>query len=186
MKTWRRTLNPPHTTRHLAVTRSLTMNTTDLELPLNIIEATPADAEEILALQKKAFLSQAKIYNNYQLPPLTQSLTSIKQEFNAATFLKAVTHEQILGAVRFILNRATVSIERLVVEPSYQNYGIGTRLLEAVESRCPKRANLRLFTGNKSKNNIRLYEKLGYRETKRQTTDQGITLVHLEKKRGLQ
>lgn len=153
----------------------------DLELPFTIIEATAADAEAILALQKRAFLSQAAIYDNYQLPPLTQSLASIEREFQTATFLKAVHREKILGAVRFMQNGEDVNLERLVVEPSYQNRGIGARLLTAVESRCPKGTNVRLFTGDKSTGNLHLYQKAGYRESYRQTTDQGIVLVHLEK-----
>lgn len=157
------------------------MTDTELIPSLKIIEALPADAATILALQKKAFLSQGAIYSNYELPPLTQSLASIEGEFNAATFLKAVHHERIVGAVRFTGVGDGVAIERLVVEPGYQNRGLGTRLLTAVECRCPKGATLRLFTGSKSTGNLYLYGKLGYRETRRQTTDQGITLVHLEK-----
>lgn len=45
--------------------------------------ASIKDASEILAIQKAAFLGQARIYNNFQLPPLTQNLESIENEFSS-------------------------------------------------------------------------------------------------------
>lgn len=182
MKTWKNKpidIIPSTAARQPA--QALSKEKTDLEQTLNILKALPADAAIILALQKRAFLSQAAIYDNYQLPPLTQTQASIEQDFSAATFLKAVLQERILGAVRYVQVEGTIDIERLVVEPAYQNRGIGTRLLAAVESRCPKGCTLRLFTGDRSSSNLYLYRKLGYNVTSRHTTDQGITLVYLEK-----
>jgi hypothetical protein len=42
---------------------------------------------------------------------------------------------------------------------------------------------LRLFTGEHSHANLRLYRRLGYRETGRQPTPGGYDLVHLSKPR---
>ena len=44
---------------------------------MNIQRATVSDAQEILALQIMAFKSQAELYNDYALPPLSQNITSI-------------------------------------------------------------------------------------------------------------
>jgi len=73
------------------------MNDPDLQISL----ASKNDANEILELQKSAFLGQAAIYNNYELPPLTQTLESIENEFGEKTFLKAVSNGQVIGSVRF-------------------------------------------------------------------------------------
>lgn len=47
---------------------------------ITIIKATKKDAEEILKLQKLAYISEAKIYNDYSIPPLTQTLPEVIDE----------------------------------------------------------------------------------------------------------
>lgn len=144
--------------------------------------ATLDDANKILEIQKAAFLDQARLYNNYQLPPLTQSLESIEKEFNGKTFLKVLLKKRIIASVRFKVRDDNVTIDRIVVEPEYQNQGIGRLLLEEIESRVPDAAAFHLFTGNKSERNIYLYEKMGYKVIKSQLTDQGIKLLYMEKR----
>jgi len=144
--------------------------------------ASKDDALKILEIQKEAFQGQAKIYQNYELPPLTQSLNSITNEFDVKTFLKVTLNDQIIGSVRFEMNGDYVTIDRVVVIPKFQNQGIGTTLLKEIEFRFPNAIAFQLFTGNKSIRNIHLYEKLGYKEIRRETTDQGIELLHMEKR----
>ena len=139
------------------------------------------DAEKILGIQKTAFLGQARIYNNYQLQPLTQSVESIKNEFSGKTFLKALLNDQIIASARFEEIDDYVTIDRLVVQPEYQNQGIGTALLNEIELRTPNAVAFQLFTGNKSDRNIYLYKKLGYKIVKEEYTGEGIELLHMEK-----
>ena len=152
------------------------------ELNFQIEVASKNDAPNILAIQKAAFLGQAKIYKNYELPPLTQNLDSIEKEFEEKTFLKAMIKGEIIGAVRFILTKGCVIIDRIVVKPEYQNKGIGTALLKKIEAIIPNAIAFQLFTGNKSVRNIHLYEKIGYKVIGQDISDQGIELLHLEKK----
>jgi ribosomal protein S18 acetylase RimI-like enzyme len=51
------------------------------------------DAEEILALQKLAYQSEAEIYQDYTIPPLIQTLKEINTEFKNHIFLKAVRED---------------------------------------------------------------------------------------------
>ncbi len=140
------------------------------------------DANKILEIQKAAFLDQVRIYNNYHLPPITQSLESIEKEFNGKIFLKVLLKGQIIASVRFKVSDSYVTVDRIVVEPEYQNQGIGTTLLKEIESRVPNAVAFQLFTGNKSDRNIHLYEKMGYKVIKNQRTDQGIELLYMEKR----
>jgi len=144
--------------------------------------ASVDDADDILKVQKDAFLGQAKIYNNDKLPPLTQSLDSIKNEFKVKTFLKVLLNGKIIASVRFDEKDNFVTIDRVVVIPEYQNKGIGTALLHKIETMSPNAIVFQLFTGNKSARNIHLYEKLGYRIINRKTTDQCIELLHMVKR----
>lgn len=147
---------------------------------MRIENATIHDAEEILALQKEAFLEQARIYGNIPLPALAQSIESIKQEFAGRTFLKAVFDNRIIASVRYDQRDNLVNIHRLIVKPSFQNQGIGTYLMKAVEDRFPHGAIFHLFTGDKSTRNIHLYTKLGYTVIYKENI-QDLVLIHMEK-----
>jgi GNAT superfamily N-acetyltransferase len=74
-------------------------------------------------------------------------------------------------------------IERLAVAPNKQGCGVGTALMRAAETRFPAANRFELFTGHKSAKNLRLYQKLGYREFKRKQLAPHITLVFLQKER---
>jgi hypothetical protein len=65
-----------------------------------ISHAEPKDARAILDLQKLAYQSEARLYNDWSLPPLTQSLESLLDEFGNSTILKAIVAGQIVGSVR--------------------------------------------------------------------------------------
>lgn len=149
---------------------------------VQIQRASVDDAETILHLQKTAFLSQALLYNNFELPPLHQTLLSFQEEFSCKIVLKALVEEKIVGSVRFTQIGDVVAVERLVVAPDYQNQGIGSDLLMKVEEMTPSALGYRLFTGNKSKKNIQLYLKLGYETTRRETSSQHIEILHMEKR----
>lgn len=67
---------------------------------INIRHANVEDAEEILELQKLAYQSEAIIYNDWSIPPLTQTLEEIEEEFAENTFLKACDSDKIVGSVK--------------------------------------------------------------------------------------
>ena len=150
-----------------------------------IERATIKDAEEILDLQKLAYKSEAEIYNDYTIPPLTQTLEEMKLEFENHAFLKALAGGTIIGSVRACMRQKTCLIGRLVVHPGFQNRGVGTMLMNGIE-RCflPQSSRFELFTGHRSKRNICLYRKLGYMEFKDERITDDLTLVYMEKYAG--
>jgi ribosomal protein S18 acetylase RimI-like enzyme len=140
-----------------------------------------SDAQAILGLQRVAYQSEARLYEGTELPPLTESLDEILAEFGQLTFLKAVLGSRIIGSVRACMCGDTCSIRRLIVHPCFQNQGLGTQLLEEAERRFPDARRYELFTGHRSADNIRLYQRLGYRECRREEITAWLTLVYLEK-----
>ncbi len=150
-----------------------------------IQRAVIEDLEDILNLQKIAFQSEAEIYNDYTIPPLTQTLDEIKQEFSYHHFLKAVLNNTIIGSVRAYESEGTCYIRRLVVHPEFQNQGIGTRLMYAIEDSFSNTKRFELYTGHKSLKNQYLYKKLGYSQFKIEVIKNGLKYVYMEKiKRG--
>ncbi|OGQ10499.1 MAG: hypothetical protein A2026_16065 [Deltaproteobacteria bacterium RBG_19FT_COMBO_46_12] len=64
---------------------------------MEIERATVLDAEEILTLQKLAYRSEAEIYNDFNIPPLLQTLESLEKDFEKQFFLKAALSERVKG-----------------------------------------------------------------------------------------
>lgn len=143
--------------------------------------ATIKDAREILDLQKLAYQSEAAIYNDFSIPPLTQTMEGMLNDFQKQAVLKVVVDGRIIGSVRGHLQDGTGYIGRLIVHPDFQNRGMGTRLLKAIEEHLSQAKRYELFTGHKSERNLRLYQKLGYRSFRTETINEGLTQVYLEK-----
>lgn len=133
-----------------------------------IEQATVADAAEILALQKLAYLSEARRYNDYTIPPLTQAIGELVADFDRKTFLKAIEGGRIIGSVNGFMTGEQCHIGRLMVHPELQGRGIGSRLMQAMEAWFAHARIWELFTGELSLENIRLYERLGYRKVRKE------------------
>jgi len=149
---------------------------------MEIERAIISDAEEILSLQKLAYRSEAEIYNDFNIPPLVQTLEIIEKDFENQYFLKAVMDGKIIGSVRAYTKEGTCYIGRLIVHPDFQNRGIGTDLMNEIERIFNTRRRFELFTGDKSERNLYFYQKLGYKIFKKAKITDQTMIVYLEKK----
>ena len=147
-----------------------------------IMEANSMDAENILALQRLAYQSEARLNDDWSIPPLTQALSELEAEFAAKVFLKAVSGDKIIGSVRGWLVSGTCLIGRLIVHPDYQGKGIGTLLMQSLEKAFPHAERFELFTGTRSIDNIRLYQRLGYQSFREEDLSPKVRLVFMEKR----
>jgi ribosomal protein S18 acetylase RimI-like enzyme len=140
------------------------------------------DAGEILTLQRAAYLTEAAAHNDFGLPPLTQTLAELADELADATVTALGIRDsgRLVGAVRVRRSGSVVELGRLIVAPDRQGQGIGTRLLLHAETMHPEASEMRLFTGEHSTANLRLYTRHGYHETSR-TPAGDYQLVHLVK-----
>ena len=132
-------------------------------------------------LQYLAYQSEAKLFGNMDIPPLKQTIEEVYDEFHKGIILKAVDEEGlIIGSVRAYQENGTVYIGKLMVHPKMQKKGIGTKLLLEIENVYPNQ-RYELFTSTKSINNIRLYEKLGYKIFKEEAVSQDLIFVYMRK-----
>jgi GNAT superfamily N-acetyltransferase len=143
--------------------------------------ASLVDAAAILSLQRDAYQDEAKIYDDYAIPPLVQTLEEIATEFGSKVFLKAIDGGELVGSVRGYARGDTVHLERLMVRASRQGRGIGSLLVRELEAMFPQARRFELFTGHKSERNIALYRHLGYAPFRRTRVHPGLELVHLER-----
>jgi len=148
---------------------------------LRVLPADPTDAAAILDLQRRAYQSEAKLYNDWNIPPLRQTIEELVAEFETHLLLKAVSHDGLVGSVRARRDMETIQIGRLIVEPSVQRQGIGSRLLQAVEAAFPEASTFQLFTGSRSVGNLALYKRHGFSVTHETAVSRSVTLVHMSK-----
>lgn len=86
-----------------------------------------------------------------------------------------------MAAVRVELVGDTALLGRLTVPPDRQGNGLGSALLAHAETPLPSEIRaVELFTGERSSANLRLYQRVGYRETHRRPVGD-YQLVHLRK-----
>lgn len=144
----------------------------------------PADAGEVLTVQRAAFVQEALIYGTPAMPPLTQTLPELHAELVDNLGCVAIRDHRIVGAVRARRDGTLLLIGRLAIAPDQQGEGLGSALLAAVEQRgADAGADVaELFTGSLSEANLRLYEREGYVESERVPGDDGIEQVFLRKR----
>ena len=145
--------------------------------------AKAADLPDILDLQYLAYQSEAKLLNNFSIPPLQEKLEALTETFLHGVFLKAVDNNGlVVGSVRGQKKDDTLLIGKLMVRPDFQGQGIGSALLEAIEQVCPM-PRFELFTSDKSLKNLKLYMRCGYVAFREQFQGAGLKLIYLEKTR---
>lgn len=146
-----------------------------------ITKANKTDLSKILELQYLAYQSEAKLFNNQKIPPLTQTLKDVEQDYNKGIILKALNEDNIIiGSVRAYCDTSIIYIGKLMVHPDWQHQGIGTNLLLEVEKIYPNKI-YELFTSSKSENNLRLYKHLGYKIFREEFVSNELSFVYLKK-----
>lgn len=146
-----------------------------------IAQARVRDAEALLKLQYLCYQTEAALYEDYTIAPLTQSLTDLLSEYDTHAILVARLGEEIVGSVRGQLREDACHIGRLIVHPWLQGRGLGTKLLHAMEERFRSATRYELFTGSRSEGNLHLYRKLGYAFLREETVSPQLRLIFLEK-----
>jgi len=143
--------------------------------------ATFRDLDKILVLQRIAYQSEAALIGDYTIPPLTQTICEIQDEFGHTRFLKAEIENRIVGSVRAEVQEGTCFVKRLIVHPDFQNRGIGSSLLTAIEQDYLLVERYELFTGKESKSNHIFYTSRGYCPFKEEHVNEKLTFVYYEK-----
>ena len=99
---------------------------------MRIKEAEFQDLQTILELQKLCYEENAERYNDFNIPPMVQTLEEIQDEFKNNIILKAENVSKIIGSVRAYEKNGICYIGRLIVHPDFQNKGVGAKLMAAI------------------------------------------------------
>ncbi|HEU5483660.1 MAG TPA: tRNA (guanosine(37)-N1)-methyltransferase TrmD [Microlunatus sp.] len=129
-----------------------------------ITRATTADAGELLTLQRAAYVTEGRLHDSFDFPPLTDDLAAAEKLIATTTFLVARRAGRLVGSVfgeRY--GDDGWFIGRLMVAPDLQGAGLGRRLLDLIEDAAPPgTARSVLVTGARSAFNQAFYRRRGY------------------------
>jgi ribosomal protein S18 acetylase RimI-like enzyme len=154
-------------------------------MSVTISAADEQDAEQILKLQYLCYQSEAELYGDYTIEPLTQSLDALRAELTQGRVLVARLGTEVVASVRgSVGDDGVAAIGKLIVHPRMQRHGLGGRLLTAIEDRLRADGEVQRFqlsSGHRSEHNLRLYRRHGYTQLTTERVDDKLTLVTLSK-----
>ncbi|WP_066464356.1 GNAT family N-acetyltransferase [Sanguibacter suarezii] len=135
----------------------------DLDITIGLV--TDEAAGELLTLRRAAFVTEAQVYGDPNIPPLTQTLGELRADLSApgVVTLGAWSGHRLVGSVRVEIEDDKATLGRLAVAPDLQGKGIGTQMMFAVLPHLPEETKeIWVFTGKDSKQNLAMYQKQGY------------------------
>ncbi|MBN1402957.1 MAG: GNAT family N-acetyltransferase [Opitutales bacterium] len=152
--------------------------------PFTVDSARFDELADVLQVQKLAFAREAERTGDWQLPALVQTLEELQDDFASMRIIVARAGAEVVGSVRARIDEnACAQVGRLVVRPDWQKRGVGSALLREIEAALPEARTFRLFTEERSLDNIRLYERNGYAIYARRRESDKVSFVLMEKLR---
>ncbi len=128
-----------------------------------IRNAKESDLTGLLDIQKSAFMRYTEFLSPEQMPPLTETIDGVTEDYRRKNILVAEAEDILAGSIRYSIKGGVCSIERLSVVPELQGNGIGKALVNEVEKRAAKGAHkIYLETGLLASNLMMFYTRLGY------------------------
>ena len=131
---------------------------------LELRPAVPADAAQLLTLQRACWVAEAQDNAMLFLPALTETFDDVVEGLRGWVTWMLWAGHRLVGSVRGRQVGHTWEIGRLMVAEDLRGRGLGRALLDQIEKTAPADiTDFTLFTGAKSVGNLRRYRKAGYR-----------------------
>jgi GNAT superfamily N-acetyltransferase len=141
--------------------------------------ASDADVEAITALVRAAYEHYEPLLGRTPFPMLTEYATAIHEH---EVWVLASAHGAIAAVLELIEEPERLWIENVAVDPGRQGRGLGRALLQFADDEARRRRlpRLGLLTNERYVANIAMYQRYGYRETRREPR-LGTDVIHFEK-----
>ena len=146
---------------------------------LTIRRATPADAAVVREITDLAYASYVPLLGR-KPEPMTADHQAMIAEHEVWLLVDDVAS---LGVLELISEPGCTLIYSVAVRPEQHKRGLGRMLLDWTERQTARARHerIRLYTNALMEDNLRLYARLGYTETRREPY-LGSTLVHMAKR----
>lgn len=136
--------------------------------------------KELLKLQIASYKVEADIINFYEIPPLKDTIDSLKE--CDEIFYGLYIENNIAGIISYKIIENIVDIHRVAVYPQYFRMGIAGELLNFVEGLHSNINKVVVCTGKKNLPAINLYLKNGYKKINDIEVSKGVYLTKFEKR----
>ncbi len=134
----------------------------DADEELRLVQ--PADAGELLTLQRACWVQEQQANPDVDIPALSETLHDVEEWLREWVVLVLRRGGRLVGAARGRTHGTSWDVGRLMVAPDLQGLGLGRRLLAEIEACAPPEVTTyELYTGAGSAENIRMYQRAGYR-----------------------
>lgn len=137
-------------------------------------------ADDLLRLQRLAYGVEAALIGYDAIPTLTEGLTDVQQL--DLHVLGVLVDGRLVAFIGYKRSGRTVSIDRLVVEPSSFRQGYARRLLEYVH-RVENDADFEVSTASANWPAVRLYLSVGYQQ-QCEIDKRGLTIAQFKRLSG--
>lgn len=151
------------------------------DLRIDLVENSRAG--ELLTLRRAAFVTEAQLYDDPNIPALTQTFEELISDLDRSDVvtLGAWFGSRLVGSVRVELQEDRALLGRLSVAPDLRKQGIGTQLLMAILKYLPEETKeVWIFTGQDAKQNLALYDQNGFEQQYDQNVGD-LTYAYLRK-----
>jgi ribosomal protein S18 acetylase RimI-like enzyme len=144
--------------------------------PVSLRRATQADAAAIAGLTREAYGKWVPVIGREPLP-MTVDYDDVVRKHR---FDLLHAGDVLAGLIETVPDGDCLLIVNVAILPAFQGRGLGKRLLLLAEEIATTTglSGLRLYTNALMGENIRLYEKLGYRREREEQRSVG-TVIHM-------
>jgi ribosomal protein S18 acetylase RimI-like enzyme len=151
-------------------------------MALTIQRTSIEEAESLLDIQKKAFYKDWLKYED-PMNPYHESLERLKSKIEEFEYFTIYCDDKIIGGAD-IRKRSEnhYRLNRIYMDPSFQNQGLGYKAIRVLESYFKEAKLWELDTPKDGYGNQHLYEKLGYKKTGEHVVTDKLTLFDYIKK----
>jgi len=148
-------------------------------MKIQIEKATFEDADSLLDVQNKSFISD---YQRYGIcPSYNQTRDKIISHINDDNVYKILENEKIIGDI-VVLNKGDgiYHLQCICVIPEYENCGVGNIAMHFIENEFPDANHWTLVTPWDKLRNHHFYKKYGFEATKEFFTET-VRMSYFEK-----
>lgn len=135
--------------------------------------------KNILELQKASYRIEAKLIGFYDIPPLKDSIESLKE--CGEIFYGYYVEDVLAGVISYKRIDDVLDIHRLAIKPRFFHMGIAGKLISFVEELENSISKAVVCTGKENAPAVSFYLKNGYKKTKDIEISKGIYLTQFEK-----
>ncbi len=163
----------------LAVSEELASSLTDT-IRAGLRRATPADAAGVRDLTRAAYAKWVPVLGREPLPMTVDYVVAVRDHVVDMLYLNG----ELVALIEVCPKADHLLLVNVAVSPAHQGCGYGRALLRHAEelSRLLGLEEVRLYTNGRFTENVRLYERVGYKVDREETSPDLGVAVHMSKR----